>query len=1057
MSKRNFSKPKGFQIATADAALANFSDSRSMRRFLIADEVGLGKTVVARTIVERMMKGRRTPLVVFYMASNLNIAFQNRRKLLELIPEPEREQAAATADRLTLAANPSLRPSHDRLHLYTLTPDTSIPLYRRRGGTGRLEERALIFRLLTGRFSSLADSNFRKLFQGRAGDASWRESLRRQEEVEGVRELQDLLIGELGDDPGWKADTVDADSIGQIAGASKKSEFMGRLRNALALAALAQIRPHLVIFDEFQKFRPVLINEKEAIPDPVSVQLRGTGRPTDAAVLLLSATPYRLYSSRREEAAGISHHQQFYELIRFLFGPGTRHPSEVEKALNEFGAQMLSTEPDFASLQTLQAQIQVLLKPVMSRTERKHLEAILPSGHAPGIPISLERDDLRVFKHWVARLKAARGSRSDLTCYAVPYWFSIPLPVQMMGQDYVAWRHADHSPRRDEPRLRSYNRNHLRPLESWPHPQMRAAQQLMPSKQLALPWIAPSLPWWPLQQPWNETIGAEGAIGNINDGGGKMLVFSRFKAVPPAIASLLSYGLETEWAHRLRQDYEKDEDARPSGSKKNPKTLYDKAGDAQPLQFTANRTPLVALFFPSPTLIAHTEPLRAGFSSLKQVGESMRQQIRDLLKSLQIPTRRTRSCRPIWKLVGALERTREWQRPEETLPDWSEIQSCFRRAAGNAQGQKELMWTALSNWTEESRDGLEFVTQAEIARLAEFALAGPGVVLGRALFRFDPTSLVDESFRRLVDLSWSGLRTYLNTSFFKAALTRRRQRYPGAILEAVVAGNLESVLDEHIWITSQLDADAVHNYARDLKSVLSLRAGRHRIFEPHGRNGRMFTLRCHAAMPFADAKVANASTGEDQRIRTDELRRAFNTPFWPHVLATTSLGQEGLDFHVWCRRLLHWDLCSSPLDLEQREGRIQRFGGLSIRKALASQLKQVVCSTPMPADKRESPWSILARHAEHTHAHDASGLQPWWVCKDDQVDCHFVELPQSRHEQRITDLREKRYHYRLALGQPQQQDFIEQVGRHGDDRDRFILNLSAWHDPGAHLNQTKGK
>jgi hypothetical protein len=73
------------------------------------------------------------------------------------------------------------------------------------------------------------------------------------------------------------------------------------------------------------------------------------------------------------------------------------------------------------------------------------------------------------------------------------------------------------------------------------------------------------------------------------------------------------------------------------------------------------------------------------------------------------------------------------------------------------------------------------------------------------------------------------------------------------------------------------------------------------------------------------------------------------------------------------------------------------------------------------------------------------------------VDCHFVELPQSRHEQRITDLREKRYHYRLALGQPQQQDFIEQVGRHGDDRDRFILNLSAWHDPGAHLNQTKGK
>jgi hypothetical protein len=45
------------------------------------------------------------------------------------------------------------------------------------------------------------------------------------------------------------------------------------------------------------------------------------------------------------------------------------------------------------------------------------------------------------------------------------------------------------------------------------------------------------------------------------------------------------------------------------------------------------------------------------------------------------------------------------------------------------------------------------------------------------------------------------------------------------------------------------------------------------------------------------------------------------------------------------------------------------------------------------------------------------------------------------------ELREKRYRYRLALGQPQQQDFIEQVGRHGDDRSKFILNLSTWQEP----------
>jgi hypothetical protein len=67
-----------------------------------------------------------------------------------------------------------------------------------------------------------------------------------------------------------------------------------------------------------------------------------------------------------------------------------------------------------------------------------------------------------------------------------------------------------------------------------------------------------------------------------------------------------------------------------------------------------------------------------------------------------------------------------------------------------------------------------------------------------------------------------------------------------------------------------------------------------------------------------------ARAADEQAPRSDELRNAFNSPFWPHVLATTSVGQEGLDFHAWCSRILHWDLCPSPLELEQREGRIQR-------------------------------------------------------------------------------------------------------------------------------------
>ncbi|MBA3440625.1 MAG: hypothetical protein H0T92_12215 [Pyrinomonadaceae bacterium] len=262
-----------------------------------------------------------------------------------------------------------------------------------------------------------------------------------------------------------------------------------------------------------------------------------------------------------------------------------------------------------------------------------------------------------------------------------------------------------------------------------------------------------------------------------------------------------------------------------------------------------------------------------------------------------------------------------------------------------------------------------------------------------------------------------------------------------AIPEAVVAGNLESVLDEHLWIASQLDADAITCFPRDLRKVLGLHEGRHRVHEP-GAGGEGFHLRCHAAMPFADAKVENAATSGEDRLRTDDLRRSFNSPFWPHVLATTSLGQEGLDFHVWCRQVLHWDLCPTPLDLEQREGRIQRFGGLSVRRALAERLRTL---TLYDAGENTSPWVILAAHAENEFRQDASGRSPWWTCPGESIDRLFVVLPQSWQTNRFDQLCHQRWLYRLALGQPHQQDFIENVAKLPDDgRQQFALCLSAW-------------
>ena len=41
--------------------------------------------------------------------------------------------------------------------------------------------------------------------------------------------------------------------------------------------------------------------------------------------------------------------------------------------------------------------------------------------------------------------------------------------------------------------------------------------------------------------------------------------------------------------------------------------------------------------------------------------------------------------------------------------------------------------------------------------------------------------------------------------------------------------------------------------------------------------------------------------------------RRSNSPFWPFVLATTSVGQEGLDFQQYCHAVVHWNLPSNPV------------------------------------------------------------------------------------------------------------------------------------------------
>lgn len=57
------------------------------------------------------------------------------------------------------------------------------------------------------------------------------------------------------------------------------------------------------------------------------------------------------------------------------------------------------------------------------------------------------------------------------------------------------------------------------------------------------------------------------------------------------------------------------------------------------------------------------------------------------------------------------------------------------------------------------------------------------------------------------------------------------------------------------------------------------------------------------------------------------LIMGFNSPFYPNVLAATSVFQEGVNLHLQCRKVHHYGIAWTPGDNEQRVGRVDRLFG----------------------------------------------------------------------------------------------------------------------------------
>ena len=434
-------QPKPFQEAAIAAASASFQSAGGSKRFLVADEVGLGKTVVAQQIIEHLTRASdHKPLVVYYITNGQRVTNQNRGRLVDFLTPEMQDSAISRADRLNVI--PLYETPKTPVALYALTPGTSFPGKKKRLHAGRKEERAFLTALLgrahpylirtigADRMRCNVKSDWEWLVGRYRSDAaaqteSFIRSFRRALDAEFKRSFKNDIKAILED----KHNT--------------KGRFIGRLRRALAHTVLLDSPPDLVVLDEFQRYPDML--SKESQDDPLIEALFqpvGVRRPT---LLMLSATPYKLYTTRLEENRGAEANREFFDLLEFIAGKkGLELRSKAEDTFTHFGAAILAigknytNEQETASLvaeaKRLRGEIQDMLAPYISRMEREPTTD--DSAQTEQLDARLDPTDIRAFRHLASSFKREHA------WFALPYWLSVPLLAQALGQRYMAWREA---------------------------------------------------------------------------------------------------------------------------------------------------------------------------------------------------------------------------------------------------------------------------------------------------------------------------------------------------------------------------------------------------------------------------------------------------------------------------------------------------------------------------------------------------------------------------------------------------------------------------------------
>lgn len=1027
-------------------------------RFLVADEAGLGKTVIARDVLKELAHGVRRRFLVLYLCSNADIAKQNKARLLEGVPSA----SIPLASRLTLLPIDTHQERHSGLELIALTSGTSLAL---RGGRGSARERRFIHTLMilmkfrrsysysAARLMAPMARTEAKDWLRRVKDDDWLSHIEAWLDEPNVRALLEKQ---------WRVLRPDFDSlllqakkrpdIFSWSSTDKKTaaQFVGKLREGLASVVIETLKPELIIMDEFQNFADILLKKDSA--DSLAQKLL----KRDSRLLLLSATPYRAHTadfSLKDER----HSEQFEAVVNFLHkdnGVVTRMKSSFaahHSALQD-GALNGSGVKHEAALKA-KAEIEAILGQVMSRTERHDIDGaeqalVEDRGPEPWVeskdrPLGEPLDgldpkpqDLRV-RRWLMDIAA-----DHFRHFAPVVANDIPFPLNFMSKDYRFIEELRRVRGVVPCQVAALDRQGFllgeEPLAGVDfqsisaNGKLRALLNMLEESQWGRHlWIPPSKAYY-----------KTAAHADIKQLPRKLLVFTRWKALPHALSIIASQFAARKWGATHIE---------------NPYRLVYPSKRADP---KVTHVSTLLLFHPSYALATIVDPLEAGMGELgleevlTQVRERLRRKLEAVGVSCDRDTRKAGEQSQVFDALWRLEpneyralyqettRHRRNYLPETFEGDWPQgivryVRGVANERAGRFHGNARLQ-----------------VSRAELSALAELAVGGPGVCVLRAMLRHGAfksgmnSKETDEIalMGRILRVSHGSLRRFFNTPEVGATI-RTEKGLPreawAQVLRYCVNYHWQAVIDEFCGIlavdnSSLAGNDKAMALLKTLEGHFRVPLG-HPQFRAYREDAEEKSVRTsrHIAQAFADEKTVSKERrlGSSDDLLRDHVRQAFNSPFWPFVLVTTSVGQEGLDFHRYCRDVVHWSLPSRAPAFEQREGRLQRYLSLAVRQTIADDFDSWREVVGGEGRVRGDPWQLLIGKAEGrlSRKDRLDGLSPYWIYRGKSsastIRRWVLAHPFSKEAVEYRRLRESVVMYRLLLGASQQDDMMKALRR----------------------------